>query len=356
MQIPGKSAERLRIGAVQLSRELLTEVSRAIKSLPGATLEEIASVDVLLDRRECAGLDVLVLGSSTALEERERVVRAVSSDGLPCWPVVVFAEGRSTEALWYAPPGRRTRAELAHLLRLARSNFTVWRELLRARGDLWTIVRRISHEMRSPLGCIITSADVIREEMAEHVPAAGPLAQPILDSARELVDLIERLMVVARASAAPLPLAPVEMNLAWWTARERCEATIRQSGAEIVEPESWPAVIGVQDWLATIWQALLANALQHGGAAPRIEVGWKGGSDGICFFVQDEGPGVLPEIEPTLFRPFHQLHQADSGRGLGLTTVQRLVELQGGRCSYQPVLPRGARFQFVIPGAGEVSS
>jgi signal transduction histidine kinase len=45
------------------------------------------------------------------------------------------------------------------------------------------------------------------------------------------------------------------------------------------------------------------------------------------------------------------LYQLDSGRGTGLALVQRLVELQGGRCGYEPVQPRGSCFYFTLPAA-----
>src|SRR5690606_15492751 len=130
--------------------------------------------------------------------------------------------------------------------------------------------------------------------------------QPIIESASDLMGLLERLILIARASAAPVAPAPVDMGQVAWSARERLASAIASSGAEISEPDQWPTVLGVGEWLERIWQNLLANALRFGGPKPRIEIGWEQNGKGPRFFVRDYGSGVPGEIAPMLFRPFHQ--------------------------------------------------
>jgi signal transduction histidine kinase len=67
------------------------------------------------------------------------------------------------------------------------------------------------------------------------------------------------------------------------------------------------------------------------------------------FWVRDDGPGIAEEKRPLLFQPFHRLHQRSSAHGLGLSIAQRLVDLQGGRCGYDPAPGGGSTFYFTLP-------
>jgi signal transduction histidine kinase len=50
-----------------------------------------------------------------------------------------------------------------------------------------------------------------------------------------------------------------------------------------------------------------------------------------------------------LFQPFNLLHRLNATRGLGLSLIQRLVQLEGGRAGYEPRKGGGARFYFTLP-------
>jgi signal transduction histidine kinase len=239
---------------------------------------------------------------------------------------------------------------LAAFLTAVTAHHAAARAAARARGDLRTIARRVSHEMRSPLGSILTSVDVLREELADQPGIVDGLLQPIVESASDMIKLLDRLSLVARASAMPAKSGRVEMGMIVWSAQERLATRIAAAGATITETETWPEAWGVAGWLEHVWETLLANALEHaGGDGPVIELGWEGGEGELRFFVRDHGQGVAPAVQRLLFRPFHQLHQTDSGRATGLAVVQRLIEIQGGRCGYAPVEPHGACFYFTLP-------
>ena len=313
-------------------------------------LLEFRSLDEIEDHpRHAAESAALVLGPGVPEAERTNAVAALGPDSLPRWPVIVFEDGPAVNGLWHVPAALETVPGIAFVLQAAVAHHAVVRDCRRAQGDLWTIARRISHEIRSPIGCILTSADVIREEMEDLVPAAGELAQPVTDSAKEVMELVERLTTVARASAARPVLVPVDMGMVVWAARERLASRIDETHAEVHESTDWPAAHGRPEWLEQVWLNLLGNALRHAGSRPRIELGWRKRDGEILYYVRDHGPGVPADLIPTLLRPFHMLHQADSGRGLGLALVQRLVELQGGRTGYEPVAPHGSLFYFTLP-------
>lgn len=222
-------------------------------------------------------------------------------------------------------------------------------EIARLRGDLLTIAKRISHDLRTPLGGIAITAEALKEVLARHDPSAIPLAESLLISADEMSQLIKQVSFVARASANPEPKTPVPMAEAVSPALQRLESRLIKRNATVVEPPSWPVVPGVLPWLEMIWWHLLLNAIVHGGQNGRIELGWAKQNGAVRFWVSDNGPGVPEEWRGKLFNKFHCLHEDPGARGLGLSIVQRLVELQGGQCGHEQPAQGGACFFFTLP-------
>jgi signal transduction histidine kinase len=167
----------------------------------------------------------------------------------------------------------------------------------------------------------------------------------------EIASLIERVSFVLKASVDSPARQTLAMGNVVWAALQRLESRTRKQGAAIVQPEAWPQVEGIASWLEVIWENLVANGLSHGGPTPRIELGWTRDSAEFSFRVRDNGLGVPPERRVQLFRPFDTLHELDAPRGLGLPIVQRLVELQGGRCIFESPAGGGACFIFTLPAA-----
>lgn len=223
------------------------------------------------------------------------------------------------------------------------------RENGRLRGDLLTVASRISHDLRTPLGGIVSTSEAIREILAQHDPTAVKLVDSLLNSAEEMSRLVKQVSLLARASAHPLPKIAVHMAEPVFAALQRLESRVLKRQATVDEPSSWPVVPGVPAWMENIWWELLANALQHAGPASRIKLGWSQQKDSLRFWITDNGPGVPAPVRSKLFREFHSLHEAHDVPGLGLSIVQRLVELQGGICGHEVPETGGACFFFTLP-------
>jgi signal transduction histidine kinase len=223
------------------------------------------------------------------------------------------------------------------------------RENARLRGDLLTIATRISHDLRTPLGGIVSTGELLKEILTHQEPASAALADSIFTSVDEMSKLIGQIRIIAQATAQPKPKAPVEMGAIVSGVLERLESRILNRQATVVQPDSWPEVNGVADWLEFIWWNLLANALQHAGDQPRIELNWHPGKNGFRFQVKDNGAGVPVDLHAKLFQPFETLHQTGGTCGLGLSVVQRLVDLQGGNCGCELNPEGGSSFYFTLP-------
>ncbi len=207
------------------------------------------------------------------------------------------------------------------------------RENARLRGDLLTIGSRVNHDLRTPLGGMVSTGEMLKEILTEHEPSSATLVDSIFSSADEMAHVIKQVSFVAKASADPLPKKPVNMGEIVLGVLQRLESRMMKRGVTITEPGTWPGVEGVADWLEFIWWNFLTNSIQHGGV--KIQLGWQKNATEVKFWISDSGEGVSAPARLKLFQPFDSLHQPESGRGLGLSVVQRLVELQNGRCGYE---------------------
>jgi len=267
--------------------------------------------------------EILVLLSPSP-REVEMAEQTRDRRGLRRWPVVVFGPDPG------AKPGAQslTEAVLRHQL---------LRENERLRGDLRTVGRRLNHDLRTPLNCVVNAG------------AEPENSGALQSSVAEIVRMMERVSFVLRATADPPPAQAVAMGDIVTAALDRLEGRRQKQGATIIRPESWPSVEGVPAWLEVIWWNLIGNSLDHGGSATRIVLGWMPTSREYRFWVRDNGPGVSLEKRGRLFEPFDLLHELNSPRGLGLPIVQRLVELQGGRCGYEFPPGGGCTLSFTLP-------
>ncbi|HEV3189764.1 MAG TPA: ATP-binding protein, partial [Polyangiaceae bacterium] len=100
-----------------------------------------------------------------------------------------------------------------------------------------------------------------------------------------------------------------------------------------------------------VLENLLGNCWKFTGkvAAPKIEVGAAPG--GNTFFVRDNGAGFDPAYAAKLFAPFQRLHSDKEfpGTGIGLATVNRIVDRHGGRIWAEGAVGQGATFYFTLP-------
>jgi K+-sensing histidine kinase KdpD len=239
-------------------------------------------------------------------------------------------------------------AIVSRVLRSAWEKHLLRQENARLRGDLLTFGSRIAHDLRTPLGGVLTTTEMLREVLADDAPANVPLTQPILDSTDGLVKLIERTSFFARATASEEPKKRLDMSGPFWSAFQRLEAVLLKAQSPFTYPSTWPMVEGHESWLEAIWRTLLTNAVQYAPAGSKIEAGWSPVEGGNRFWVRNEGT-IAAARRSTLYHPFHRLHEPGAPRGLGLPMMRRLVEREGGWCGFEERSGGAIEFFFVLP-------
>jgi signal transduction histidine kinase len=312
----------------------------ARRAFPGGRIITRDRLDEVPQNPHPNGARLLVLADSAAVAATSQLKDA---SGSPCWALVVL--GRDSSELaetvapeeWHAPL-------LARVFRSALLEHELLRENLRLQGDLRTVARRVSHDLRTPVGCIRMTSDVLSTDLE----SVGMMADVIRESSIEISRMIDRVSFVLKASVDPSPSAPVAMGEVISATLRQLEATITRTRATIAQPNSWPEVMAVAPWLQVIWSNLIDNALHHGGPSAQVRIAWHLQDNEYHFSVTDRGPGVTPSRKDALFICLDQLHHRQAS-GLGLSITQRLVALQGGHCRYEVPPEGGARFIFTLP-------
>ena len=203
-----------------------------------------------------------------------------------------------------------------------------------------------SHELRTPLTSLLANLELLAEELDGD---QADTAQAALRSARRMRRLVGDLLLLARADArrsgsrGPTDLADVLLEAAseLGPMAEDHELSI----------EARPAVVpGVRDDLHRLTLNLIENAARHTPPGTHIRA-TTGVQDGMAVLtVEDDGPGVPPELGTRVFERFVRGAPGTRGSGLGLAIVRAVAESHDGTVLLErPETGSGARFVITIP-------
>ena len=245
---------------------------------------------------------------------------------------------------------------------LARTLESMLRELDAARAETESTLARqrqfvadASHELRTPLTSVLANLELLADSLRGD---QGEAARSALRSSQRMRRLVADLLLLARSDAARVaPHEPCDL------AQIVVEATAELgpvSGEHEISLDIGRAgsilVIGARDELHRMVINLLENALRHTPPGTAIRV-WTGtGDDGKArLVVEDDGPGVPPELAPTLFERFVRGAGDRGGSfGLGLAIVQAVAASHGGDVTLETVAPHGARFVVRLPACSDL--
>jgi signal transduction histidine kinase len=325
-------------------------LAAARQAFPGGKVAEVGAMDDIGPDTGARMPALVVLtepdGATTA-----QAIQALDSDGFPRWAVVILG-GDTGEFAETIPPENWSPPLVARVFRAAMQQHQLVCENLRLRGDLRTVARRISHDLYTPVGCIYTSAHVLEAVLFQgDVASVEEMVKNIENSSAEIAQIIDRVSFLLRASADPHFPDRVEMAGVVAGVLRELDTDVKAAGATVAQPATWPAVNGVSQWLHVVWWNLLKNALIHGGAGPQLRMTWRLDGEVFRFSLVGRGAPIPATIRTKFYRPFDQLHLMPAP-GLGLSIVQRLVALQGGRCGFESSDDGTSTFHFTLPADG----
>ncbi|HTH78072.1 MAG TPA: PAS domain-containing protein [Ramlibacter sp.] len=224
--------------------------------------------------------------------------------------------------------------------------------LKRATEQMRAFSYSVSHDLRSPLERIAAFAQLLESEIGGR-PAdrAMHYVARIRANAQEMSQLIDALLSLAHVAELDMARGPVNLSGLAAEILERLEVT------QPHRPVRWsvtPGLVVTGDvrLMRSVMENLLDNAWKFTSKTEHavIEVG--GSQERGEYWVRDNGAGFDMAHADRLFETFHRLHRSDEfpGTGIGLATVARAVNRQGGSIWAQSEPDKGATFYFTMPG------
>lgn len=233
---------------------------------------------------------------------------------------------------------------------------------LRRQGDLLQAANKeleafsysVSHDLRAPLRHIDGYASLLSKTAGPTLSEkAQRYLQTISDSARQMGQLIDDLLVFSRMGRQEMLRSTVNLNQLVKTVIHDLRLDL-QGTAISWRIEELPDVPGDPAMLRQVFMNLISNAVKFTSkrAEPQIEIGSLRQTPGeITLFVRDNGVGFDMQYVNKLFGVFQRLHRNDEfeGTGIGLANVRRIIHRHGGRTWANGAIDKGATFFVSLP-------
>lgn len=239
--------------------------------------------------------------------------------------------------------------------RVAEARAVLVEELARKNRELEAFSYSVSHDLRAPLRSIQGFAAALAAECPEQLtPLATDYLTRVRSAADRMSELIDDMLELSRVSRAELRRQPID--LAEIARVVAAELERKEPGRKAVfDIKEVPIVSGDGRLLRILLDNLLGNAWKFTSKASlsRIEFGARTEGGAPAYYVRDNGAGFDMKHAARLFSPFQRLHHERDfpGTGIGLATVQRIVDRHGGRVWAEGAVGEGATISFTIPNA-----
>lgn len=215
----------------------------------------------------------------------------------------------------------------------------------------------LGHDLRTPLGAILLSAEFLLREGALDSRHAK-VAAGISSSVRRAEKIMENLLDFTRARVGSgIPVERVEGDLT-----AMCESIVQEvrllhpDRAVVFEPEA--PIVGKFDTsrMGQVFSNLIENAIKHGSVTSPVTVSQQLQGDHAVFLVHNQGEPIAAEDTVRIFNPMMRHSQfaleergARAGLGLGLFIAQEIVTAHGGTLKVTSSAASGTTFRVRLP-------
>jgi signal transduction histidine kinase len=211
----------------------------------------------------------------------------------------------------------------------------------------------VSHDLRAPLRHINGFSAILNEELGSDIPPqCHDYLQRICAASSKMGVLIDELLEFSRISREEMKHERVDLSKIASEIAEMLRETEPERTVEVVIASGLTAE-GDGTLLRIVLQNLLGNAWKYTGRNPaaRIELERTDSRGEGVFYIRDNGAGFDMQYKDKLFAVFQRLHGSEyEGTGIGLATVERIIQRHNGRVWAESMVGEGATFYFTLPG------
>jgi len=225
-------------------------------------------------------------------------------------------------------------------------------ELQRLNKELETFSYSVSHDLRTPLRAIDGFSQALMEDYADVLDKTGHdyLAR-VRSASHTMAELIDDMLQLSRVTRSELIKEPVDLTSISNDITEGHRLAEQNRNIKI-DIEQGLACVCDKKLITIVMNNLIGNAWKYTEKkdAAEIAVGKQHVDGKDVFFVKDNGAGFDMQFASKLFGVFQRLHSTDefSGTGVGLATVQRILNRHGGNIWAESVVDEGATFYFTV--------
>lgn len=223
----------------------------------------------------------------------------------------------------------------------------VWR--MEQFASLSTMASGLLHEIRNPMTALSIHAQLLEERLGDGqaVPQAGELLGILRDEIRRLNNTLSSFRDFARLDR--LEFKPTGPRKILEDVARLIEPQAARQGVRLELVLGGPSVPEVAIDPEKIGQAVLnlvLNALEAMPSGGDLTLGFRARDGRLTLSVTDSGPGIAPEIQDHVFRPYFSTK--GNGTGMGLALAEKLVRQHGGQLSFRTG-PHGTTFAITLP-------
>jgi len=228
-------------------------------------------------------------------------------------------------------------------------------DLEQANRELEAFSYSVSHDLRAPLRSIDGFSQLIMRRYFDKLDEKGKdYLDELRRSSQLMAQLMDDILTLSRISRYELSRDKVDMSALAITVAKDLKKSQPEHNVEFVIAHDMEA-LGDERLLKIVLENLMGNAYKFTGKKKRakIEIGIVEFEGAKTYFVRDNGVGFDMAFIDKLFKPFHCLHTPSEfpGTGIGLASVQRIIQRHGGKVWAEGEVDKGATFYFTLPGA-----
>ncbi len=215
-------------------------------------------------------------------------------------------------------------------------------------AHLGTMVATVSHEIKSPLGIVRSTAEILEKRIAKLAPGNEHLAKIVVDETVRLNNIVVEFLDFARPQKTNLAL--ISVNLILRKVLDFLSHELKRKQIELVTDlaPGLPDNYLDEDLFYRALLNILMNALQAMDENGQLQLSTsKSSVGGTELVIVDNGIGMSPEKTEQIFEPFFT--DKNKGTGLGLAIAKNIIENHGAEISVQSEEGIGTTFMINLP-------
>lgn len=219
-------------------------------------------------------------------------------------------------------------------------------------------INNMTHELKTPIATISLASEALQEEdVLKEKSKRNRFLNVIKEENERLKVQVEKVLSFAKVDKNELKLNKSELDV-----HELIEKVVSSFELIIKEKKAQlsfdykannKVFMGDESHMNNILRNLIDNALKYSLGSPRVKIKTRNVSNGIEISISDNGLGISAEDQAKVFEKFFRVHTGNKhdvkGFGLGLSYVQKMIQLHKGNIKVKSQLNKGSEFIIYLP-------